>query len=271
MKNFAFVYHYWNNKINNLEYPIIPSITTLRYHNKNSPIYVLDYNGLNWENYDKKLNFKVIKCNPLLKMCESDQVIWRLCSLPFDSFYYYENIKEENIFKIDVDTIWLANPEPVSCDYSKFCCRYENTGIFYFNKKSHLVNQFFIDWKKEILKALKSINFRNEIWDTCKRPTKKIYEEIVLYYMTIKGYDNINNISHKEHYIISDDKCLETPNNIHLVRRNFKTKRGLIFLILKESKEIIKNTFNKEELNYLFENYDTINLLLKKVIILKTL
>jgi hypothetical protein len=253
MKEFAFVYHYWGEEINSLEFPILPSIATLRFHT-NLPIYVLDYKNLDWKNFDKKLNFQIIKSNPVLERQKDPRVFWRLCSLPFDSYYYNQKIEEQNIFKTDVDVVWLKDPLPIFSDNSRFCCRSDNTGIFYFDKKSPLVKKVFSDWKEEIIRAIESEEYKNEIWRNCNRDGNFIYEEIVLYNMIKNGYDLTNLIPWNEHYILSDDPVMQVSKNIHLVKRNFYKKRGIVFILMKESKEILLKFFNKEEIDYIFQN-----------------
>lgn len=253
MKNeFCFVYHFWSDKINSLEFPIIPSIATLREHVDNA-IYVLDYKNLNWNEFDKKLNFKIIDCKHLLEKTNQECVLWELCSLPFD-FEHYKKITENKIYKTDCDMIWLNNPLPVFSDYNKFCCRSDNTGIYYFDKNSYFYEKLLTDWKREILFAINSEFYRNKIWAKCNRKSNLIYEEIVLYYMILSGYDLFNKIPLREHHITCDDPYIKNPNNLHLVKRQFGKKRGLCFLLLEKSKEIIFKKFTKNEINYLFEN-----------------
>lgn len=230
MKKFAFVYHYWGEEINSLEFPILPSIATLRFHT-NFPIYVLDYKNLDWKGFDKKLNFQIINSNPVLERQKDPRVFWRLCSLPFDSYYYDQKIEEQNIFKTDVDVIWLSDPLPTFSDNSRLCCRSDNTGIFYFDKKSPLVKKVFSDWKKEIIRAIQSEKYKNEIWRNCNRAGNFIYEEIVLYNMIKNGYDLTNLIPWNEHHILSDDPVMQVSKNIHLVKRNFYKKKRSGFYI----------------------------------------
>jgi hypothetical protein len=259
-----YIYSYWSNKnvSEDLFNPILISIATLREKTEDE-IFVFDYGESNWENYDKKLNFKVIKTKSfdINKFTKFQQnVFYRNIHL----LEFIKKSKKDEFSLIDSDIFWLS---PISFDNDKFNIRCGdklgfNNGCYFFNKNKKGM-QFMEKFVFNLQNAILDMNFRNSIIN------KYFFlnDETVCRFT----YENAPELCTENnfHYNgalfdVDKKKWIQESKNIHIVHGNlrdkvknkfFVKKCGLIGFLLEETKNCIKTQipnfykkFSKEDI-----------------------
>jgi hypothetical protein len=264
-KDYAIIYHWWNDDVSvkphtDITNPVILAITTLRAHNKNIPVYILDVSKSpkhDWEDYPEKLNFEVI---PWLPLMNKEHSCSRLCSRVWDIWHFAKTIKQHKIIFTDSDVFWLNNPLPLMneiegrIDY--FNCA-SNTGVWYFDRRSELARKTINTWKSIIMLALMDEDFLKQIQS--KVPTARgglFQDEIAFGYLILEYpelyrpvhiYENfvIDGLRHSHHHF-EKIKCL------HALKATLGEKRGNTCLFLKELHDAIKSVLTEGQIEGIF-------------------
>jgi len=260
----AIVYYYWSNECNkineNTSTPIILSIATLRKYNKSIKIYVLDCDEkTNWIDFEKKYNFKVIRCEPIIfswgidkritkfpydkkDISADDHLISILASRHLDIFKFSANIEEEIIIHCDCDVFWLDNVLSLNKSGSKFTS-FGNTGLFYFNKNSHQVSNYFDKYKETIDLALSDFEYFTKIkeFHPCKNYRKMISDELVNYYLS-SSTNLVEELDESEHLTPSRLKKANAKIKYKMFHAVGLNKTSFIF-DLYETNELAKEIY----------------------------
>lgn len=256
------VYHWWcdNPEIKpyqDMNNPVVPSIVTLRSHNKNIPISVLDLScdPQDWGCFPELLNFQVVRWTPRLDL--SLHKSSRLCSRVWDVSEYVNQIKNNEIIFTDSDIFWLKNPLPLTKSTEKFNCS-SNTGVWYFNKNSAIAKEVFRTWKFIISRIL--IGDKEFFDEMCMKVYTAIdtpFQDEVAFGYLITQYPHLYSpVAFNENYMIyrlmNNDPLLESVKCLHGLGAVLGSKRGLICLVLKELRDSIKKVLSEEQVNVVF-------------------
>lgn len=267
-ESITLVYHWWSDysdvkPYQDLRNPIIASIATLRAHNKDLPINVIDVSDQHkdWGDFPKILNFQVIKSKPKidLRLHKSS----KLCSRVWDVWEFAQQSKYDNFLFTDSDIFWLKDPFPLTqChdgNIDKFYCN-SNTGVWYFNKNSQITSEVFRLWKFIISRVL--INDEDFWKELCEKVPSAIdgrpfQDEVAFGYLITQYPELYKSIDFDENYaiyrLLNDDPLLDHVKCLHGLASVLGSKRGLICLILKELKSSIKKIFTKEQIKTVFD------------------
>jgi hypothetical protein len=283
----ALVYQWWPHKLDDrashdLVSPIISSIATFRKLNPDIAIYVLDYVGGDMADFPERLSFKVInkpcyferitphrevkmlahgmayvgkgpdETNPV----GADIFHLRFCSRPFDVWDLAQEIPQRYITYADSDIFWYKPLLPFGSDPARLCVRWDNTGLFYFDKKSPEVSAIFEMWRAYLIMARHDYNFRKKLLLAFKTPIYISEEKVLLYmYSTLPAAMSLmtNRIEHHEmlmswdyqnHMEIQGDKL----KSIHATGSTFGSNKGRVPIFFKESFEALREVFTPEEM-----------------------
>jgi len=204
----AIVYHWWCEKcdlppMQNMRCSIIPSIATLRGVNPDVPIYVLDLteHDVDWGRCPELLDFKVRKIKPSIKSTKPGYKylsriidVWEFCKTQPETIWVYN----------DCDVFWLRDPFPLAGDVERFCFNRYNSGFYYFDKTSAMIETFMETFRALCLSCLYDENY----WYIVRQygylsPTHYLADEAVLQYMYNKPEDQFFNlIPPEEHFTV---------------------------------------------------------------------
>lgn len=261
--DYAVVYHFWGEKsCITLNVPIIFSIASIRAHNKEISIYVLDCSdgAIDWFEFPQKLNFKVIKWKFLLKRTLfKGNVLWKHTSKIFDLEEFAKTIPESNIIFCDSDIACLRNILPLQeeAHLHKICCRPENTGFFYFNKNSPLVKEMFRAWQNAIIAAIYDHKIRENVWRTSHldmTTNLPLHEEMVHFYILDHYHDHEIPMSENRRLKPGIEKeSLCAARNLHLMLLFWPKNRALLFVYIRELYENITTTLSHKDIHILLE------------------
>ena len=155
----AIVYHYWNDGdfaiFEDLQNPVLVSIATLRGHDKNIPIYVIDAsdNPKDWDVFPEILNFKVFKQTPTIPLVNTPGLglyrgkdiigSYKLLSRPFDIDAISKIVDEEILVHVESDIFWLRPLLPIQKNpIEHFHFNFFNSGFGITIKTQGLVESF---------------------------------------------------------------------------------------------------------------------------------
>lgn len=272
-------YHWWDYlgdplPYANLRSPILLSIASMRAHNPDIPIYVLDgsqsypASRLNrqlsdWLHFPEKLNFKVIETPFELARHYSHRKGYMYLSRLFDLERYHDS---QTIIYSDADVFWFRNPEPLECNPNKFCFNGYNTGIFYYNPDNRDVQLFFEIFKSYTIAALNSEEIRNIIMSHVGyEGWQYVFDEMTCTYMFKQHRDLIEQISVDEHAAARSLKYCH-PDKVKafhcngLMVTNLYPKnegehfhsRGILTLIFKELYESVTRVLSEKDMELIF-------------------
>jgi hypothetical protein len=255
------LYHWWGRggKVaQNMTFPIILSIATLRAHNKDIPIVVMDLSEgpQDWEDYPDKLDFTVDKVDTYLPidlqrygfephphhgvgLTESKPIDLRMMSRPFDYWKCGERQIQNKILGCDSDIFWLKNPLPLKA---------QGTGKL---------------WMALCLQAIYDADFRREIVEVTPH-YPNIIDEMVMNWAIEKGvsdpkptpiYENFHISAFRSH--ISVEEVSIKVKNVHCLIAIAGPERGRFCQVVKELYASLASVLNEEDLRDIFgDNYN---------------
>jgi hypothetical protein len=258
----ALVYHWWADPLDripqeNLRVPIIQSIATFRQVDKETPIYILNssINRQDWRNLALDYDFKIIDITPTLQRYE-DKPGWQHLSRLFDLEKI--DIEEDVIVYSDSDIFWFEPLLPLAKDSNKFCFNGTNSGFFYYNKKSPIVEKFFELFKAYTITALNDDNFR-----VIQRQFSEylgwyyVLDETILQYMFVKHSNLFDKLDYTEHMtcnLLKENSKFKMFHTHGMEITNELTQhrysRGLFPLQIRELFEGVKLLYDQELLNH---------------------
>lgn len=262
-------YHWWDTAndcppYKNLHSPILLSIATLRAVSPDLPITVFK-NELekDWAHFPEKLKFDVVPIPFTLEERHSDKRGWRYLSRLFDLEL---RAKHDTVIYVDADVFWLKNPLPLLGDTQKFCFNGFNTGFFYYDRTSQIVQRFFEIFKAITIGALYDEAIRHlinkhvgyESWHY-------VFDEQSCTYLFHEHPDLFSQIPVAEHACTRDlmSTNIDDIRMLHcngLMVANEYAKdvserehcRGLCCLIIKEFYDIIREVLDDDDLAMIF-------------------
>jgi hypothetical protein len=267
-------YHWWEdpNEVEpykNIRLPILLSIATQRAHNPTIPITVLQHNSTDpkrWSYFPDKLNFQVLPIDFTLEKRHSDKAGWKHLSRLFDLEIH---ANADIVIYSDVDVFWFKDALPLYHDPHKMCFNGNNTGLFYYDRHSDNVKQFFEIFKAFTLSALYDESIRKLMRTHTYDGWYYVFDEMTCSYMFLEQYRHLfNQLSVNEH-------CC--PRNLHEVSFNFmKTlhcngllvsdegvehRRGICCIVFKELYDAICKVLDNKDLSLIFANNEIERLL----------
>ena len=258
-----------------LEVPVLQCIATVRAHNPDIAIYVLNLNEQkqHWGDACEFLNFKVIDgFEPyferlgLKRKCfygNLHQDVSRVADLKLLS----EQIPEDVIIYSDTDVYWLK--DPILMEDKGLFVGTGNLGVFYFNKTSSKVQSFLTMFVNEMTKAMVSTGYR---------------EKLMKYSPGLLMSESLLRILNRDHesqfdFIKPMRECYEvTPITYnfmpcfwfwhpHLIKDAFnfhfcgtngyntKTRFMPLMMEVKEITEPLRKVFGEDHLKHIFDGY----------------
>tara|TARA_Y100000034_G_scaffold43496_3_gene53074 strand:+ start:7139 stop:8209 length:1071 start_codon:yes stop_codon:yes gene_type:complete len=282
------LYHWWGSggKVaHNMKIPIILSIATVRAHNKDISIVVMDLSEgeQDWEDYPKKLNFKLERINHYLPIdikrygfkktpwhgigeTESKPVDLHMMSRPFDFLKCAERQPENKIIGCDSDIFWLRDPLPLILeeehwDHNGFIPNFVvdgNLGLFYYDKRSEQAQMVGKMWMAFCLQALYDATFRKEIIKiTPHYPI--IIDELIMNWAIAKGVANPTPTPKWENFHISGfrsyapiEDIQSKVKNCHCLLSITGPERGRFCQVVKEFYDPISTVLSPKDLDDIF-------------------
>ena len=246
MKN-AIVYHWWTESCvfvkDDLFNPILYSIATIRRHNQEVPIYVINLSPeAEWGVYPKTLNFNVL--NKHSKFTKNSGYQNNLMSRVFDIIEVAQTIEEEDILFNDSDVFWIKDPFPLMNDTKVFNCN-QNNGVFYYNKHSIEAMNFIREWQHDTHRTVNDPDFRSKLLHDMQFASNfKIHDELIMRYTQKRLPDSYRPVPMKENNIIFTP--ITDPKNLHIIRAFVGKKDRLrVALSIKEIAEAIENVLGQ--------------------------
>ena len=245
--SYCLIYHWWNDSDSSPAYsdmknPIIPSIATVRAHNSEIDIFVLDVSETknnNWGEYPEILNFQVISTES--KSFSYNR--WnKLCSRVWDVFEFANKSLFNKFIFHDSDIFWIKNIFPLENEENNFLEGFNcssNTGVWYWDKRSAKAQITFDTWKSMILLGCADEDFLESIKKYNEQAKRGIYQDEIVFghliishrslYCPIPDAENftIDNLRFN-HGDLSKNKCL------HGLGATLGYNRGLVCLLIKE-------------------------------------
>jgi hypothetical protein len=258
-KNTHVIYHWWcddpkTQPHQNINYPIILAIASLRFYNKHVEISVLDLSFCDrpkedWGIFPELFNFKVVKWSPILDLSLPKSS--RFCSRVWDIWEYSQTLDQRNILFSDCDVFWFQDPIPFSNQVDgkieNLNCNH-NTGLFYFDKKCKKAKDSFDLWKSIISRVLiGDEKHLKEIYEIRSGTRNCFNDEFAFNYLMVRFPEFYKKIGTTEHCFLGSFyqyKNIDKIKNIHFYNASIGQKRGLVFLIIKELNKI-KSIFPK--------------------------
>lgn len=192
MRNLV-LFHYWSESPirawDDGKNPVIHAIAAIRGSNKNCSIDVIDVSehANDYGTYPESLGFVVHRKRPTIRFYNRSLLSpdrFKLCSRISDIESHARNFDGTVLFS-DADVFWLKDPFPPIENPSKFCCREDNSGVFYYSPTSPDAVAFLSLWKSQIAKGLADSKFFGKV-AAIYRPNADIYQdEAVLVYMNV--------------------------------------------------------------------------------------
>jgi hypothetical protein len=282
------LYHWWGQggKVaQNMAFPVILSIATLRAHNKDIPIVVMDLSdsAQDWEDYPNKLNFKVEKLDPFLRIdverygfkstpwpgtgeTESKPINLHMMSRPFDYWKCGERQPQNKVLGCDSDIFWLKNPLPLIEEKNGFIPKFVvdgNLGLFYFDKRSDKAQATGKLWMALCLQALYDPSFRKELIEvTPHYPI--IIDEMAMNWAIEKKITLPTPTPRYENFHISGFRSYGSINEIETKVKNAHClysitgpHRGRFCQVVKEFYDALSSMLSEEDLKDIFgDNYN---------------
>jgi len=278
------VYHWWAGPneqpaYSNMSHPILLSIATLRSVNPNIPIKVLNisnypphydkstdpWTNSDWMHFQKTLKFDVVPTNFHLEEHYSHIVGYQLLSRLFD--IRKPDLSHETIIYCDSDVFWLKNPLPLECNSEKFCFDGFNSGFFYYNHQSPVVQEMFSVFDSYSITALRNQKFCDIIKESTNYNSwPYIWDETILRYMNETGmshmFEIIPDLEHgvlrKIHNLNPDQlkmlhcngMMIKNPTAKRITERDHS--RGLACLLFKEFYDNITKVLTEKDLKLIF-------------------
>lgn len=270
--NTAVAYHWWSLESDspphqNIRVPIIGSIATLRAVDKTIPIYVLDCSDhdVDWHGYDKFLNFKIIKTQFFLKDYRHRNG-WQNLSRIFD--LRRTEIPEKILLYSDSDVFWIKSPLPLEKSPNKFCFNGTNSGLFYFDKTSPDVAQFFNLFEAFTITALNDESFRIITRQYTGQIPFFVIDEQVLTYMHVKMRELFNTLDIPEHftlYNVTQHTDLSKLKNLHLhavivenplevIDWKKRWNRGATLIFIQELYDLMNSILSETQVQSMFDH-----------------
>lgn len=276
-KNDVVVYHWFGYDSDappyaNLRAPVIPSIATLRAIS-DVTIYVIDISiqANDWAEFEKKLNFRVLRPRPHLLQYNTFAG-WTHLSRLFD-LRRCINTQDGRVIYSDSDVFWLKEPS-LSGPADKFCFDGFNTGFFYYGDQQ--IEKFFEVFEAYTISALNSPRLRKVLMKHVGyTPWHYVWDEMITTYMAVENSELIHKIPNTEHGSPRRFNLtrIEEMENLHLngvyVRNPMSMKkeerehcRGLAGIMFSEFYELIKSSlgndiekvYNNQELQFGLKN-----------------
>lgn len=239
MENHHVIYHWWHDDLKvkpyqNLEYPIVLAIASLRLHDKHSKVTVLDTSYCDrplsdWDVFPEILDFKVVKWKPFIgdNFFKSS----RMCSRIWDIWEYAKSIEEKNILFSDCDVFWFRNPYPLEGEnkgkiQGVYCNG--NCGFFYFDKTCKKTKDTFDLWKAIMCRVfLPDVEHFNEIVSIRSSTGPNFFHDESAFHYLIRRFPQFfNTIPEEEHGIFFPILSKKTTNhlmsfvkNIHFINQ----------------------------------------------------
>jgi hypothetical protein len=234
----AIVYHFFSDgePYQNDQHPIILSIATQRFFDRDVKIYVLDascriHKTVNWAHFPKLLDFEVVSTEPT----DAPMPI-KLCAKPLDTFNFLPQVDADIIQLCDCDVFRLRHWLPFMGDHTKLCSA-NNTGYSYFRPDS----KGFELWASMCSLALNSPQFRSKVIEAL--PHKQdIHDETVFQYVKkqhngltcrIPPYENYRIKFFMENDIVQNPH-LESIKTIHHATNALRQRRGWAMMQIQE-------------------------------------
>lgn len=248
------VYIFWGNPLFNASSPIL-SIASFRCFNKETPVFVIDYSNGNWRDFPSKLKFRVISLGCQLKKIINikDPIIdfgyFRLNNLsrPFDIDYLADYFDDCILVYADTDIFFLKNPFPLENEESDdfHCCK-DNSGFFYFKNKSLIARDFLNQWKEKTIFSIYNKNYREELLRKSGRNGKNelFHDEIICCSL---NYDYYNEIIYNVRISKNKVPFVLMPESIHLMHVHWGKNKGVVSLIISETRKAILNCLSVED------------------------
>lgn len=282
------LYHWWGQggKVaQNMAFPIILSIATLRAHNKDIPIVVMDLSeGIqDWEDYPNKLNFKVERLSTFLRIdvqkygfestnwhgvgkTESKPIDLHMMSRPFDYWKCGERQPQNKILGCDSDIFWLKNPLPLIKEENEFISQFVvdgNLGLFYYDKRSSKAQATGKLWMALCLQAIYDPSFRRELVDVTPH-YPNIIDEMVMNWAISENiamptptpmYENFHISGFRS--FISEEEIKTKVKNVHCLYSITGPERGRFCQVVNELYDALASVLSDEDLEDIFgDNYN---------------
>ena len=228
------IYHWWAEEAeqpaySNLAHPILLSIATLRAVNPTIKIEVLNcskyraswdqsknpWESSDWIHFQKKFDFKVWGSSIYLEKRYGDIAGSSLLSRLFD---IHRHQSQYPIIYCDSDVFWFRDPLPLSGDMNKFCFDGYNSGFFYYDPNSDIIDEFFEIFESYSITCLKDktfcdlvknkINFDFNSWNY-------IWDEKILHYIRWQDDHMFCVIPQEEHGLIRFLNSNSSPKMLH--------------------------------------------------------
>lgn len=273
-QEYALVYHWWNNTPNvkpyqDLSNPVILAIATARAYNPKITIYVIDISFIerpleDWGDFPKTLSFTIIprkilmncglpNCNPL---CSRVWDVWDACQ---------KDIPKNNILFTDADVFWLKDMFPLEMSnqgkLNYFHCHKNNTGVWYFDKRSPFVKEVFCIWKGIMALAMVDNAFHEEIKTLLPSAREGFFqEEIAFSYLLLTYPRYYHSLSIRENFLVYELRH-RTPEELsrvkclHCLRSVMGNQRGRACYYLKELSDAIHSTLTSEQMKLIFDDF----------------
>lgn len=234
--------------------PVLLSIASLRAHNPDIPVYVLDVSNRdrNWYDYPHKLNFKCIRTHskiPILKTHEIYGETYKICSRIFDIEWLASRIPEDVIVSVESDIFWQGDfvlPEVVD----RFCFNFYNSGFYYYNKNAELAKQFIALWKHYIIMGMANPKVRAEVMS--KYEWEFFQDEACMVYI-MKTFGGIVAPLSDDHNVLfnpfkSYEDTYKKATTLHFIQAMIPKNRGLLPLFVKEFYDIVSRVLSPQQL-----------------------
>lgn len=278
------LYHWWGQggKVaHNMTFPVILSIATLRAHNPDVPIVVMDLSqGLqDWEEYQLKLNFKVERISPFLPLdldrygfrptfwhavgeTNTKPIDLHMMSRPFDYWKCGQRQTQNKVLGCDSDIFWLRDPFPLVYEdemgkIPQFVVD-GNLGLFYYDKRSKEANKTGNIWMAFCLQAIYDPEFRREIIEVTPH-YPNIIDEMIMNWAIIKNIANTQDTHRWENFHISGlrsyvsrEEILTKVKNVHLLFSICGNQRGRFCQCIKELYDALLSVLPQSDLDDIF-------------------
>jgi hypothetical protein len=268
-----------------MTFPIVLSIATLRAHNEDVPIVVMDLSDSpqDWEDYPSKLRFKVEKVNPYLQinlqrygfkptphhgvgLTETKPIDLHMMSRPFDYWKCGERQPQNKILGCDSDIFWLKNPFPLIEEKHNFIPQFVvdgNLGLFYYDKRSKKAQATGKLWMALCLQAIYDPNFREELIEvTPHYPT--IIDEMVMNWAIATEmsepkptptWENFHISGFRSYVSVEDIKT--KIKNVHCLYSITGPQRGRFCQVVQELYDALASVLSEADLKIIFgDNYN---------------
>ena len=266
------VYQWWGEKneqpaYSNLAHPVILSIATLRAVNPTIPITIMNCSKYSkddhdWSCFKEKLNFNVIQVDAYLEKNYSNVAGYKLLSRLFDIKRHFN----QPVIYCDSDVFWFKDPMPLSGDSNKFCFDGYNSGFFYYDPSSPIVEQMFELFESYTITCLRDEKFCNTVKEKISFDNNSwqyIWDEKILHYIKWQYPELFSVTPQDEHGLFRYLKETINPKMLHcngLIVSNPIAKRrqekfycrGLLCLLFTEFYNNMCKVLDQKEIEMIF-------------------